>query len=67
LADTSGCLRKQRMGAEHMTRQEFSGWRKRPTPWPAYDQSYSSFPLHLRYMLGHRGLTDSQLPRRRGK
>jgi hypothetical protein len=65
LADAAGCLRKKRMGAEHVIREEFSGGRQVPASGSPHDEFYPRLSLNFCDVLGDGWLTDAQLPRSR--
>jgi len=65
LADPSGCLRKKRMGAEHVVGEEFSGRRQVPASGSPHDEFHPSLSLKFCDVLGDSRLTDAQFPRSR--
>jgi hypothetical protein len=65
LADTPGCLRKKRVGAEHVIREEFSGGSQVPTSGSPHDEFCPRLSLNSSDVLGDGWLTDAQLPRSR--
>lgn len=63
LGDTPGGLGQERLGAEHVIGEELPGGSELAAPGSALDQLHPGLPLHVRDVLGHRGLTDAELAR----
>ena len=65
LGDAPGGLGEERLGAEHVIGEELPGGGELAAPGSALDQLHPGLPLHVRDVLGHRGLTDAELTRGR--
>ena len=63
--DAPGGLGQKRLGAEHVIGEELPGRRQLAASGAALDQLHPGLSLHLRDVLGNRGLTDAKLPRGR--